>query len=153
LQRNSSTGIADGSVPAFTFVVSEPQAPTTQTFCAPQQFSADVGVQRDSSGSAFSDLPLTMAASYSSFSVPESLAMPPRELQSSRSNKAKDGGHLGRVVRYSTGDKGKVHEKLHECRHCLKRFNRPSSLRIHANTHTGARREWLCDTPLRVMPY
>jgi len=32
-----------------------------------------------------------------------------------------------------------VHEKLHECRHCLKRFNRPSTLRIHANTHTGAR--------------
>jgi hypothetical protein len=34
------------------------------------------------------------------------------------------------------GEKGKVHE----CPHCCKRFNRPSSLQIHANTHTGARR-------------
>ncbi|KAK0185365.1 hypothetical protein F5146DRAFT_1069971 [Armillaria mellea] len=28
--------------------------------------------------------------------------------------------------------------KKHVCRTCHKRFNRPSSLRIHANTHTGA---------------
>ncbi|KAJ3485340.1 hypothetical protein NLJ89_g11906 [Agrocybe chaxingu] len=29
-------------------------------------------------------------------------------------------------------------EKKHVCPTCSKRFNRPSSLRIHANTHTGA---------------
>ncbi|KJA14465.1 hypothetical protein HYPSUDRAFT_150411, partial [Hypholoma sublateritium FD-334 SS-4] len=28
--------------------------------------------------------------------------------------------------------------KKHVCPTCLKRFNRPSSLRIHVNTHTGA---------------
>jgi hypothetical protein len=33
-------------------------------------------------------------------------------------------------------DKG----KKHECPHCSKRFNRPSSLRIHVNTHTGLKR-------------
>ncbi len=32
--------------------------------------------------------------------------------------------------------------KRHECPHCKKRFNRPSSLRIHMNTHTGAKREY-----------
>ncbi|EKM58789.1 uncharacterized protein PHACADRAFT_248877 [Phanerochaete carnosa HHB-10118-sp] len=32
-------------------------------------------------------------------------------------------------------------EKKHCCPHCLKRFNRPSSLSIHVNTHTGAKRE------------
>ncbi|KAG6852671.1 hypothetical protein C0991_010039 [Blastosporella zonata] len=31
--------------------------------------------------------------------------------------------------------------KKHVCSTCLKRFNRPSSLRIHVNTHTGATRE------------
>jgi len=36
------------------------------------------------------------------------------------------------------GEKGRVHE----CPHCCKRFNRPSSLQIHANTHTGARRKF-----------
>ncbi|KAJ6596185.1 hypothetical protein DFH09DRAFT_905480 [Mycena vulgaris] len=29
-------------------------------------------------------------------------------------------------------------DKRHPCPSCGKRFNRPSSLRIHANTHTGA---------------
>ncbi|KAF9478450.1 hypothetical protein BDN70DRAFT_808829, partial [Pholiota conissans] len=28
--------------------------------------------------------------------------------------------------------------KKHVCPTCFKRFNRPSSLRIHVNTHTGA---------------
>ncbi|KAF9037067.1 hypothetical protein BJ165DRAFT_1353811, partial [Panaeolus papilionaceus] len=28
--------------------------------------------------------------------------------------------------------------KKHVCPTCNKRFNRPSSLRIHVNTHTGA---------------
>ncbi|KAJ7603870.1 hypothetical protein DFH06DRAFT_1021825 [Mycena polygramma] len=35
--------------------------------------------------------------------------------------------------------------KKHVCPNCAKRFNRPSSLRIHVNTHTGA-------TPFRC-PY
>lgn len=30
--------------------------------------------------------------------------------------------------------------KRHTCPHCNKRFNRPSSLKIHLNTHTGAKR-------------
>ncbi|EGN92342.1 hypothetical protein SERLA73DRAFT_79694 [Serpula lacrymans var. lacrymans S7.3] len=29
--------------------------------------------------------------------------------------------------------------KKHQCPHCSKRFNRPSSLKIHVNTHTGAK--------------
>ncbi|KIK68346.1 hypothetical protein GYMLUDRAFT_153877, partial [Collybiopsis luxurians FD-317 M1] len=36
-------------------------------------------------------------------------------------------------------------DKKHVCTTCHKRFNRPSSLRIHMNTHTGA-------TPFRC-PY
>ncbi|KAJ7117164.1 hypothetical protein C8R44DRAFT_792059 [Mycena epipterygia] len=32
--------------------------------------------------------------------------------------------------------------KKHVCPTCAKRFNRPSSLRIHVNTHTGATREF-----------
>lgn len=32
------------------------------------------------------------------------------------------------------------HGKKHICPTCFKRFNRPSSLKIHVNTHTGATR-------------
>ncbi len=33
--------------------------------------------------------------------------------------------------------------RKHVCPTCFKRFNRPSSLRIHLNTHTGATRAYL----------
>ncbi|KAF6754050.1 hypothetical protein DFP72DRAFT_813420, partial [Ephemerocybe angulata] len=36
------------------------------------------------------------------------------------------------------GGEGGSSGKKHVCPTCLKRFNRPSSLRIHVNTHTGA---------------
>lgn len=39
--------------------------------------------------------------------------------------------------------------KKHQCPQCSKRFNRPSSLRIHVNTHTGARRKCLILFPFR----
>ncbi|OCH93540.1 hypothetical protein OBBRIDRAFT_823982 [Obba rivulosa] len=37
-------------------------------------------------------------------------------------------------------------EKRHRCPHCSKRFNRPSSLNIHVNTHTGAK-PFMCRFP------
>ncbi|EED84399.1 predicted protein [Postia placenta Mad-698-R] len=37
-------------------------------------------------------------------------------------------------------------EKRHRCPHCNKRFNRPSSLNIHVNTHTGAK-PFVCRYP------
>ncbi len=43
--------------------------------------------------------------------------------------------------RASPSDDDEAHEeRRHLCRLCHKRFNRPSSLRIHMNTHTGATR-------------
>ncbi len=39
------------------------------------------------------------------------------------------------------GDGEGGEKRRHECTKCGKKFNRPSSLKIHLNTHTGAKRE------------
>ena len=41
------------------------------------------------------------------------------------------------------GGGGASEKRRHACLRCGKRFNRPSSLKIHLNTHTGAKREFL----------
>jgi hypothetical protein len=41
-----------------------------------------------------------------------------------------------------TADRQSDSGRRHACPHCAKRFNRPSSLAIHVNTHTGDKR-WL----------
>ncbi|CAG7854134.1 SubName: Full=Uncharacterized protein {ECO:0000313/EMBL:CCA68950.1} [Serendipita indica DSM 11827] len=44
-----------------------------------------------------------------------------------------------RSANSSEGDESKPGYGKYECEYCSKRFNRPSSLRIHINTHTGAK--------------
>lgn len=64
-----------------------------------------------------------------------------------------DGSHVTKMIIddeirsrfHEVGDRGASFRvegrgKKHQCPQCPKRFNRPSSLRIHVNTHTGARR-------------
>ena len=49
-------------------------------------------------------------------------------------------------------DAGEDVEKKHFCPHCGKAFNRPSSLRIHQNTHTGEKRTSSLSFPLFYSP-
>ena len=44
-------------------------------------------------------------------------------------------------------------EKKHPCPQCGKAFNRPSSLRIHQNTHTGEKRTFLQHTSLLLYAF
>ena len=44
----------------------------------------------------------------------------------------------------TTADKQSDSGRRHACPHCAKRFNRPSSLAIHVNTHTGDKRKQFC---------
>lgn len=48
------------------------------------------------------------------------------------------GGARGKASASAADDS----ERRHCCPHCNKRFNRPSSLAIHVNTHTGAKRTY-----------
>lgn len=53
-----------------------------------------------------------------------------------------DDGEVGGGEDDGEGGDGEGGEKRrHECTKCGKKFNRPSSLKIHLNTHTGAKRE------------
>ncbi|KAF7318561.1 hypothetical protein HMN09_00366400 [Mycena chlorophos] len=64
----------------------------------------------------------------------------------SRSSSASDGQDVDMEDDDEDGDDdGNPSTRKHACPQCAKRFNRPSSLRIHVNTHTGA-------TPFRC-PY
>ena len=47
---------------------------------------------------------------------------------------------LGRGKASANASTAEDSERRHCCPHCNKRFNRPSSLAIHVNTHTGAKR-------------
>ncbi|KAF9237017.1 hypothetical protein BU15DRAFT_76387 [Melanogaster broomeanus] len=50
-----------------------------------------------------------------------------------------DGRRLHRSELLGTPLQGEGRGKKHQCPHCGKRFNRPSSMKIHVNTHTGAK--------------
>lgn len=47
----------------------------------------------------------------------------------------------GKVPAGGSSSPAEDSERRHCCPHCNKRFNRPSSLAIHVNTHTGAKRK------------
>lgn len=71
----------------------------------------------------------------------------PRGRAQSASSGSSDGDDM--EVDVEEGEEGEDGEglgaeegKKHVCPTCAKRFNRPSSLRIHVNTHTGATREY-----------
>ncbi len=74
-----------------------------------------------------------------------------RLVRGSSSNRPEKGQHRLSLYRRSPSlnletwgewDEGSV-ERKHICNLCHRGFNRPSSLRIHMNTHTGATREFL----------
>ena len=48
-------------------------------------------------------------------------------------------------------DQHREDDKRHACPYCPRRFNRPSSLAIHLNTHTGAKREFFAQDAREVV--
>ena len=49
----------------------------------------------------------------------------------------------------ATADKQSDSGRRHACPHCAKRFNRPSSLAIHVNTHTGDKRKLIQEVSIQ----
>ncbi|KAF9461442.1 hypothetical protein BDZ94DRAFT_1221397, partial [Collybia nuda] len=124
-------GVSNGSAPVFqvTMAPSEPQprAPIGNSHHSrsPEQPSRRV----ESRGSRAASGPSNYS-SIISFPVngPANGSPPQREHSPDDTSNASDDGDLS----------GSNSGKKHVCSTCFKRFNRPSSLRIHVNTHTGA---------------
>lgn len=141
----SPTGIANGSSPAFRVTLTDPPSGRYEA----------------------ADAPLEVMGRRSSRTFPVTASHGPseRQLGPVRSNDTSDYPSLvafsmsdgSSVSKLTVDGNGRSHfeevgngsfrldgrGKKHQCPQCSKRFNRPSSLRIHVNTHTGARRKYL----------
>jgi uncharacterized Zn-finger protein len=130
--QGTSMGMSNGSAPVFK--VSPPSLHVTvppHTHQEVQAANAPLG----RSSSASSRGANNVLAGFSSV-----ISFPPSNLGINGSPELRRGNLIDSVDVYPY-EKG----KKHKCHICSKRFNRPSSLRIHVNTHTGA-------TPFRC-PY
>ena len=127
LQQGLPAEGANGFTPGFTVTVAQPTAPK---FSSRQRHDGRI-IQSDAPADGANNVPPFPSGAYSSFLLSDSPGTS-NEGTMVASEQDQESNEQRKI-----GEKGKVHE----CPHCSKRFNRPSSLQIHANTHTGARRE------------
>ncbi|KAF8890445.1 hypothetical protein BD779DRAFT_271795 [Infundibulicybe gibba] len=125
--NNSTASIATGSVPVFQVPISNDyvtQPVRSQPSSNPRPMSTDTAPKHSSR-----DADMDSFSSVISF-PPAGAAPPPTGREQYFSD---DTGNASDDDNLTGGNSG----KRHICPICMKRFNRPSSLRIHLNTHTG----------------
>jgi hypothetical protein len=138
---SSSAGVANGSAPAF------------KVTAFPHKFQYTSGTLPPSTGHRRRDVGVGSSTATSC----ATLMFPVSGTASSQVDGSKNAvDKLSSVAATATHDRieitvgdddrsapspTSVKGKKHECSICFKRFNRPSSLRIHVNTHTGATRQ------------
>lgn len=133
----TQVGIANGSAPAFR--VDLPSVPGPSSWASGARHEGSLPSSANMHGSsapAEQFLPsypaYSTVLSFPSSKIEGPLPSPGRGHSPTDSCNASDAGDLS----------GEDDGKKHVCPTCLKRFNRPSSLRIHVNTHTGATRKF-----------
>ncbi|KAG1733243.1 uncharacterized protein EDB91DRAFT_1348877 [Suillus paluster] len=142
-QGNPGAGIANGSTPAFrvsmTSFVPPRQSQQRHKHRSPDAVYAPQSPRNDafkvpSPTQHLQDTRPQPSSSVLSFSVSD----PPNSASTVMTNDGrrpylKSSDHLSTMLH------GEGRGKKHQCPHCGKRFNRPSSMKIHVNTHTGAK--------------
>lgn len=126
---NASVGVASGSSPAFR--VSVPSASLPSPDVSPSHSRI-----LPNSGSGM----LTIDIKEERRAYPAIISFP-----AAGSGSVKADHPLQETSPNHSDEEGNEEEntgKKHVCSTCFKRFNRPSSLRIHVNTHTGATRKY-----------
>lgn len=136
VRRSPPPGAPKGSSPSFRVNISPP-SPTGPKFPVGDQYQRNRDSELEASvigpTRSFAGLSSTSVLSFS-VSGPSSSRAPVTFVGHTRDM---DDGTVYSDDGGETDQNWKV--KRHQCPHCTKRFNRPSSLRIHVNTHTGAR--------------
>lgn len=142
-QGKSGAGIANGSTPVFRVSMAAFVPPRQSQHRHKHRSPAPLYSSQIPRDDAFS-LPsptqhvveprLQPSSSVLSFSVSD----PPNSASTVMTNDGrrpylKSSDHLTTMLH------GEGRGKKHQCPHCGKRFNRPSSMKIHVNTHTGAK--------------
>ncbi|KAL4067205.1 hypothetical protein V8B97DRAFT_1978640 [Scleroderma yunnanense] len=134
----SQAGVTNGSAPAFRVAM----APVAQRSSQRHKLAVQPAMRSTRNPSSPTttrepDLPLHMRSPHSSM-LSFSVSDPPSSASTIMSHDGRR-SYLRSSEVITTSLSGEGRGKKHQCPHCGKRFNRPSSMKIHVNTHTGAK--------------
>ncbi|KAL4075431.1 hypothetical protein J3A83DRAFT_4369570 [Scleroderma citrinum] len=137
----SQAGVTNGSAPAFRVAM----APVAQRSSQRHKLAVQPAMRSTRNPSSPTttrepDLPLHMRSPHSSM-LSFSVSDPPSSASTIMSHDGRR-SYLRSSEVITTSLSGEGRGKKHQCPHCGKRFNRPSSMKIHVNTHTGAKRTY-----------
>ncbi|KAI6035854.1 hypothetical protein EDC04DRAFT_2604772 [Pisolithus marmoratus] len=135
----TGAGVTNGSAPAFRVAMAPMDQRSSQRHKLPVQ--PIIRSTRNASSPTTPqdpDLPLHMRSNHPSV-LSFSVSDPPSSASTIMSHDGRR-SYLRSSEIMTSSLSGEGRGKKHQCPHCGKRFNRPSSMKIHVNTHTGAKR-------------
>ena len=137
----SQAGVTNGSAPAFRVSMAPLDQRSSQRHkIAVQPVMRSTRNPSSPTAAREPDLPLHMRSPHSSM-LSFSVSDPPSSASTIMTHDGRR-SYLRSSEAISPSLSGEGRGKKHQCPHCGKRFNRPSSMKIHVNTHTGAKREY-----------
>ena len=135
----SQAGVTNGSAPAFRVSMAPSDQRSSQRHkIAVQPVMRSTRHPSSPTAAREPDLPLHMRSAHSSM-LSFSVSDPPSSASTIMGHDGRR-SYLRSSEAISSSLSGEGRGKKHQCPHCGKRFNRPSSMKIHVNTHTGAKR-------------
>lgn len=148
----SQAGVTNGSAPAFRVSMAPLDQRSSQRHkIAVQPVMRSTRNPSSPTTAREPDLPLHMRSAHSSSMLSFSVSDPPSSASTIMSHDGRR-SYLRSSEAISPSLSGEGRGKKHQCPHCGKRFNRPSSMKIHVNTHTGAKRTYpFC--PIFILPF
>lgn len=135
----TGAGVTNGSAPAFRVAMAPvDQRPSHRHKLPMQPIIRSTRNPPSPTSPRDPDLPLHIRPHHSSSVLSFSVSDPPSSASTIMSHDGRR-SYLRSSEIMTAPLSGEGRGKKHQCPHCGKRFNRPSSMKIHVNTHTGAK--------------